>query len=400
MNILFLCNKSPYPPKEGGPIAMNVNIKGLTEAGHKVKVVALNTNKYFVNPDEIPEKYKKETGIEFVYVDLSIKPLDAFFNLFSDKSYHVERFVSDDVNKKLIQILKENRFDIVQLEMLYMAPYLETIRRHSDAKIILRAHNIEYLIWERITSVTKNPLKKQYLGTLTRKLRNYELSVMDKFDGIATITAKDAEFFRKAGCRIPLTDIPFGIDINNYKPEYTAKDEVSLFHLGSMNWMPNEEGVRWFLDNAWPEIHKANPNLKFYLAGRMMPGWLINLKINNVEVVGEVDDATKFINEKGIMIVPLLSGSGIRIKIIEGMALGKTIISTTIGAEGINYKKGRDILIADTPEEFHKAVSQCINDKDYCSSIGRNARKLIENDHNIKKIIDKLIRFYNKVIEK
>jgi glycosyltransferase involved in cell wall biosynthesis len=131
-----------------------------------------------------------------------------------------------------------------------------------------------------------------------------------------------------------------------------------------------------------------------------MPGWLINLKINNVEVVGEVDDATKFINEKGIMIVPLLSGSGIRIKIIEGMALGKTIISTTIGAEGINYKKGRDILIADTPEEFHKAVSQCINDKDYCSSIGRNARKLIENDHNIKKIIDKLIRFYNKVIEK
>lgn len=400
MNILFLCNKSPYPPKEGGPIAMNVNIRGLIDAGHKVKVVALNTNKYFIEPEEIPEKYKKETDIEFVYVDLSIKPTDAFLNLFSDKSYHVERFVTDDVNKKLIQIFKENSFDIVQLEMLYMAPYLETIRKYSDAKIILRAHNIEYLIWERITSVTKNPLKKWYIGNLTKKLKNYELSVMDKFDGIATITAKDAEFFRNAGCRIPLTDIPFGIDTGKYEPKYSEEKDISLFHLGSMNWMPNEEGVRWFLDNAWPVINKENPNLKFYLAGRMMPDWLTNLRMNNVEVIGEVDDATEFINEKGIMIVPLLSGSGIRIKIIEGMALGKTIISTTIGAEGINYKDGRDILIADTPEEFSKAVSKCINDKDYCVSIGKNARKLIENDHNITKIIDKLVRFYNKVIEK
>ncbi len=400
MNILFLCNKSPYPPKEGGPIAMNVNIGGLIKAGHSVKVIALNTNKYFIDPKEIPEKYKSETDIKFVYTDLSIKPVEALANLFSSKSYHVERFVSDNVNKKLIQILKDNSFDIVQLEMLYMAPYIETIKQHSNARVILRAHNIEHLIWERITSVTKNPLKKWYIGNLTKKLKNYELSVMDKFDGIATITAKDAEFFRDAGCRIPLTDVPFGIDVAKYKPQYFEEKEISLFHLGSMNWMPNEEGVRWFLDKVWPLIHKENPKLKFYLAGRMMPDWLTNLKIKNVEVVGEVDDATEFINEKGIMIVPLLSGSGIRIKIIEGMALGKTIISTTIGAEGINYEDGKDILIANTPEEFSKAIAQCINDKDYCALIGKNARKLTENDHNITKIIDKLIRFYNKVIEK
>ena len=217
MNILFLCNKSPYPPKEGGPIAMNVNIGGLVKAGHSVKVIALNTNKYFINPKEIPEKYKSETDIEFVYTDLSIKPVEALANLFSSKSYHVERFVSDNVNKKLIQILKDNSFDIVQLEMLYMAPYIETIKQHSNARVILRAHNIEHLIWERITSVTKNPLKKWYIGNLTKKLKNYELSVMDKFDGIATITAKDAEFFRDAGCRIPLTDVPFGIDVAKYK---------------------------------------------------------------------------------------------------------------------------------------------------------------------------------------
>ncbi len=399
MNILFLCNKSPYPPKEGGPIAMNVNIGGLIKAGHSVKVIALNTNKYFIDPKEIPEKYKSETDIKFVYTDLSIKPVEALANLFSSKSYHVERFVSDNVNKKLIQILKDNSFDIVQLEMLYMAPYIETIKQHSNARVILRAHNIEHLIWERITSVTKNPLKKWYIGNLTKKLKNYELSVMDKFDGIATITAKDAEFFRDAGCRIPLTDVPFGIDVAKYKPQYFEEKEISLFHLGSMNWMPNEEGVRWFLDKVWPLIHKENPKLNFYLAGRMMPDWLTNLKMKNVEIVGEVDDATEFINKKGIMIVPLLSGSGIRIKIIEGMALGKTIISTTIGAEGINYEDGKDILIANTPEEFSKVVKKCIQDRNYCSAIGRNARKLIENDHNISKIIGKLEGFYKTILE-
>jgi len=399
MNILILCNKSPYPPKEGGPIAMNVIIKGLLKAGHSVKVVALNTNKYFIDNKDIPEEYRKKTGIEFVYTDLSINPVAAFINLFSEKSYHVERFVSENVNKKLIKVLKEKNFDIVQLEMLYMAPYINTIRKHSNAKVILRAHNIEHLIWERITYVAKNPLKKWYIGNLTKKLKNYELSVMNKFDGIATITAKDAEFFRDAGCRIPLTDIPFGIEIGKYEPKYSKEKEISLFHLGSMNWMPNEEGVRWFLDKVWPLIHKKSPKLKFYLAGRMMPDWLTTLKMNNVEVIGEVDDATEFINDKGIMIVPLLSGSGIRIKIIEGMALGKTIISTTIGAEGINYKNGKDILIADTPMEFSNAISQCINDRDYCASIGKNARNLIENDHNITKLIDKLVWFYDKVIE-
>ncbi len=399
MKILFLCNKSPYPPGEGGPIAMNANIRGLVDAGHSVKVIALNTNKYSVDPEKIPGSYRKATGIEFVDIDLSIKPADAFFNLFSKKSYHVERFVSDAVKNKLIETLNKNSFDIIQLEMLYMAPYLEIIRKHSNAKVVLRAHNIEYLIWERITSVTKNPVKKWYLETLTRKLKNYELSVINEFDGVATITAKDAGFFRKAGCKVQITDIPFGINLQNYEPVNYKEKEVSLFHLGSMNWMPNEEGIRWFLNKAWPLIHKNNPELKLYLAGRMMPEWLTNLTMQNVVVVGEVDDATDFINKKGIMIVPLLSGSGIRIKIIEGMALGKTIISTSIGAEGINYKNGRDILIADTPEEFAKAVSTCLKDEVYCRSVGKNARKLIENDHNISKIIGKLEGFYERIIK-
>ena len=124
-----------------------------------------------------------------------------------------------------------------------------------------------------------------------------------------------------------------------------------------MNWLPNKEGIKWFLDEVWPIIHQALPDLKIYLAGREMPSWLLELNLSNVKVIGEVPDAHEFIRSKSISIAPLLSGSGIRIKIIESMAMGKAVVATTIGAEGINYTTGKDIMIADTPEAFCEAVA-------------------------------------------
>lgn len=399
MKILFLCNKSPYPPKEGGPMAMNANIEGLINEGHQVKVLALNTNKYFIHSDDIPDDYKNKTGIELIYNDLSVKPTEAFLNLFSKKSYHVERFFCREFEDKIIEVLKHEEFDIVQLEMLYMLTYIETIRKFTCAKIVLRSHNIEHLIWGRITESTKNPLKRKYLGYLTGKLKRYELKTMDEIDGIVAISDKDAEYYTRNGCTKPVTGIPFGVNINDYKISKTENEFPSLFHLGSMNWIPNEEGIKWFLKNAWPKIHQKFPQLKFYLAGRMMPQWLMNLNEPNIEVLGEVEDARDFILSKGIMIVPLFSGSGIRIKIIEGMALGKAVISTVVGAEGINYTDGENILIANTPEEFVNAVKKSIGSKEFCDQIGNNSRKLIEQDYNIQTTSQKLVSFYQKILE-
>ena len=147
-------------------------------------------------------------------------------------------------------------------------------------------------------------------------------------------------------------------------------DVPSLFSIGSMNWMPNEEGIRWFLEQSWPEIHRQYPDLKYYLAGRAMPEWMRTLNMPNVEVLGEVEDAQAFIRSKSIMIVPLFSGSGIRIKIIEGMAAARTIISTSLGAEGIHYTNGENILIANAPCEFFDMVSLCMEDKPRCRKIG------------------------------
>ena len=129
MNILILCNKSPYPAREGGPMAINMIIEGLISANHQVRVLAMNTNKYSVNPDDIPSEYREKTGIELVDVDLTFNPVKAFINLFTGRSFHVERFISGAFSLKLKEILEKEQFDIIQFEMPFMSPYLELARK-------------------------------------------------------------------------------------------------------------------------------------------------------------------------------------------------------------------------------------------------------------------------------
>ena len=396
MNILMLCNKSPYPAGEGGPMAMNSIVTGLINAGHNVKILAVNSEKYHIKEEDIPKSYKKETNIELVDVDLKIRPIAAFKNLFTDKSYHVERFISDNFKNKLIEILNNNKYDIVQLEMIYMAPYIETIREHSDATIVLRAHNVEHLIWDRIAKKTKFPLKRWYLNHLVRTLRKYEMDVINKVDGIAAITYRDAAFFR-GETAVPVIDIPFGVNPDEFNPAYEVKDNPTLYHIGSMNWMPNEEGIRWFLNNVWDKVAKRNPDLQLNLAGRNMPKWLLRLKKRNVNIVGEVPDAKEFVKNNDIAVVPLLSGSGIRIKIIESMAMGKTVVTTMVGAEGIQYSEYENIIIADSPSKMVEVICKIVKEPKEAQRIGCNARRLVEDIYDNKKIIERLLLFYDEI---
>jgi len=397
LNILFICNKSPWPPHEGGPIAMNNLIEGALAAGHNVKVLAINTNKFNVNPANIPDKYKKQTNIELVYIDLGIKPVNAFLNLFTGKSYHVERFISNSFREKLKDVLSKQEYDIVQIETLFMSPYIDTIREFSSASIVLRAHNIEHLIWKRVASITKNPIKKAYLSHLANTLEKYEKAILNKYDGIIPISSKDEGFFKSESIK-PVKTISFGVNTSKLENTKSSKTKNALFHIGAMNWIPNEEGIRWFLDKVWPKVSGKLPDLELYLAGREMPNWLTNLNLKNVIVVGEVPDAYEFINSHTISIAPLFSGSGIRIKIIESMALGKAVISTTIGAEGIDYTIGDNILIADDVDSYVNAIIKLYTNNEFCNTIGRNARTLIFEEHNNSKLIEKMIGFYGDIL--
>ena len=399
MNILLLCNKSPFPPSEGGPMAMNSIVTGLLEAGHTVKVMAFNSDKYHVDINSIPQDYREKTKIEFIDIDLKINPTEAFKNLFSDESYHVKRFVSEAFRERLVKVLKKERYDVVQLEMIYMAPYIETIRKYSKATIVLRAHNVEHKIWERMAKKTFFFAKRWYLYHLARTLRNFEMSVLNNVDGIAAITMTDASFFRRVTAT-PVIDLPFGIDIDKFNPVFEVGDTPTFYHIGSMNWMPNEEGIKWFLKNVWDQVQERIPNAKLYLAGRNMPKWLTKTKKKNVIVVGEVPDAHTFVNEHNIAIVPLFSGSGMRIKIIESMALGKTVITTLVGAEGIQYSEFEDIIIADNVPKMVENICRLSQHPEEAEAIGLNARRLVEDVYDNKKIIKRLEIFYNELKSK
>jgi glycosyltransferase involved in cell wall biosynthesis len=161
-----------------------------------------------------------------------------------------------------------------------------------------------------------------------------------------------------------------------------------------MDWMPNQEAIKWFLADVWPKVSDAYPNLMLHLAGRHMPEWIINSNFHNVIVEGEINNVREYMASKDIMIVPLISGSGMRVKIVEGMAFGKVIISTSIGAEGIQYLHEKDILIANTPEEYSTMVGKCMSDNKLYNDIGNNARILAREKYDNKVIAGKLISFY------
>ena len=375
---------------------MNSIITGLLEAGHQVKILAINSEKYNVKESDIPEEYKRKTGIELIDVDLTVKPLNAFLNLFTRKSYHAERFISEEFKKRLAAVLDKEQFDVVQLEVLFMAPYVETIRRHSKAMIVLRAHNVEHKIWERIAKDTKSPLKRWYINHLAKTLKEFELNALETVDGVAAITRKDAAFFRKY-CSKPVIDIPFGVYPEQFDPKYEIEGKPKFYHIGSMNWMPNEEGIRWFVDEVLPKTVEKVPDFVYHLAGRSMPEWLTSMKNPHVDVVGEVPDAKEFVTNHDVAIVPLLSGSGIRIKIIESMALGKTVITTRVGAEGILYDEEVNIIIAENKAKMVEAIRSLNENPETAVRIGQAARKLVEETYDNRKIIARLLMFYEQI---
>ena len=396
MKILLLCNKPPYPASEGGPMAMNSIITGLLEAGHQVKILAVNSEKFNVKDSDIPDDYRQKTGIELIDVDLSVKPMNAFLNLFTKKSYHVERFISKDFKDRLVAILEKEQFDVVQLEMLYMAPYVDDIRAHSKAMIVLRAHNVEHKIWERIAKETRSPFKRWYINHLAKTLKEYELNALETVDGIAAITRKDAAFFRKYSSK-PVIDIPYGVYPEEFTPKYDIEGQPKFYHIGSMNWMPNEEGIRWFIDEVLPKTVEKVPGFVYHLAGRNMPEWLTTMKDPHVEVIGEVPDAKEFVARHDVAIVPLLSGSGIRIKIIESMAMGKTVITTRVGAEGILYDEEVNIIIAENKAKMVEAIRSLNENPQTAVRIGQEARKLVEETYDNRKIIARLLMFYEQI---
>ncbi len=395
MRILQLCHKIPYPPSDGGSIAMNQITQALLDKGIQVKVMALAPTGTMKQAKRIPGSYYAATQIELFPIDTRVRLLPAFINLFTRHSYNISRFYCKKLVKRLASLLSEERFDIIQLEGLYLTPYIPVIRQHTGSSILFRSHNIEHFIWERLAHTSGNMLKKAYLAFLARRLRAYEMKAVHQVDGLIAISPVDMLFFEKNGFAQPGITIPVAVEPADFKPAEVALEENTVFHIGSMDWRPNQDGVMWFLENVWPSVIQKNPALRFVLAGKNIPDVFYQYAGSNVVVAGRVPDAAAFMHANELMVVPLLSGGGMRVKIIEGMAAGKTIVSTSIGAEGINCTHKENILLADTAEKMAETIVHCFRQKDKMQKIGLKARQFAVENHNIENTIDKLIGFYN-----
>ena len=399
MKILQLCKKFPFPLKDGESIAITSLARSLAEQGCEVTLLAMNTRKHYFNLNSTPNALSHYEDIYATDLDNRIKVSDAFWNLFSKESYHIQRFINADFEKKLITILKKEEFDVVQLETLYLAPYISTIRKYSDAIIAMRSHNVEHEIWERITENTSFLPKRLYLKHLTQKLKRYEIEVQNQYDLLIPISRRDEQKFKSFGYNGTSKVTPIGVDSDRYSPDYDSyRKDISISFIGSLDWMPNQEGLKWFLDKVWGKLSKRNPNLSLHIAGRNTPKWIAQLKRKNVKVYGEVPCAHKFINEHSIMVVPLLSGSGMRAKILEGMSLGKVVLTTPIGLEGIHAKNKKEVLIAETVAEFEKAINYCYQNKNKLERIGRRAKEFVSTSYDSDELAKDLIKEYSSLM--
>jgi glycosyltransferase involved in cell wall biosynthesis len=395
MKILQLTHKPPVPSIDGGCLAMHQLSSCLLKTGAIVKVVSISTVKHpIVFSDDFIE-YRDKTSFESVFINTKVNIFKAISSILRRSSLQADRFFSNEMAQKLKDIFIKETFDVVVLESVFTGNYLETIRNHSQAKIFLRGHNIEHLIWQRLSKQTKNPIKKAAYCYLAASLKRFELSLFEKIDGYLPITEVDSKFFKQLRPNLSSQVVPFGIDlpVYPYQEHKINPHKISLFHIGSMNWQPNKEGMRWFLEHVWKKAVEKHAHLTLVLAGKGNKEFFRNKIYKNVQVFDFVEDAQQFMNKHDIMVAPLLSGSGMRIKIMEGLALGKPIITTTTGAEGIEISNRENIFIADTPEAMLQTIDFCVNNIEKCEEMGKNARKLIENKYAQNIISQQLIEF-------
>jgi len=399
LKILLLSHRVPFPQNGGYSIVVCNTIRGLLRMGHEVSVLALNTKKAGVEEclpdDDLVDKISYKT----YRIDTTITVLQVAANLLQKTSFNIDRYYDEGFERLIIAEVKANNFDIIQFEGLLTTLYYDAARKNCNAQLIYRAHNIENQLWDRLSQQKIDPFKKSYLKLHARRIKKYELHQLNKFDAMLVFTDEDKKTLVNDGITIRIQKLPIGVRLEQYMPDRSLTEFPSLFFLGSLDWLPNREGVEWFLQNFHNVIANGELMTRLYVAGNDIPDSFDDYEaLGKIFIQGEVDNALEFVNSKAIMIVPLLTSGGMRVKIVEGMAMQKCIISTSLGAEGINYVDGRDILIANTIEEFYKAIKRCIGDEAFCRQVGANARKLIEAEYDIHIITQKLVDFYQKCL--
>jgi len=371
--------------------------KYLSLLGHEIDFVSYRKN---FNLESTLKDLRPYCDPTILDIQTGNNVISAIFNVFSHVPYNVSKYINRDLREFIIKYFKNNKPDIIHIDHLHMAWIVDDIRELTNAPIVLREHNVETNIMKRFSEKESNILLRWYSARQAKKLENYEVKYCRKFNKCIMITSVDEQQIRQLDSRIDTTTIEAGIDehlLNYRKKEVIPK---SLFHIGSLDWYPNKDGLEWFLNSVMPSLSEQIPEIKLFIYGSGAEKLKIDSKVkDNIEICGFVSNLAQNILNKELMIVPLRIGSGIRLKILEMLAMGCNILTTEIGKEGINAENKKHLLIGNSAEEFKSIIIDYLNGKYDKELISNNAKDLIRESYTWPIIAKRFENEYMKIIE-
>jgi glycosyltransferase involved in cell wall biosynthesis len=362
--ILWVKSGPLFPPDTGGKIR-TLNMLREISRHHEVTYLSVKPSGQALHPSESIDGYASEK----IWVDKADTPrrsvkffFELFSNVFSSKPFALTKHYSPECRELLISLDSSGRFDSIICD--FLAPALHFQGHLWRTPIFLFQHNMEAQIWSRLAENHSGFIARLYFAEQSRRMFLWEERLSRLFKGVITVSAEDSLFARQRyGLTNVLGEVPPGVDTNYFAPEPMQKidsERPILAFLGSMDWLPNVEGVCWFAKEVLPVIQCKVPNIRLRIVGRRPDPKVLKLAERNsaIEVTGTVDDVRPHLRDCMAVVVPLLSGGGTRIKILEAMALGVPVISTAVGVEGLPFTSGKHLLIANDPISI---ASACIH---------------------------------------
>ncbi len=397
MKILQLATQIPYPPTDGGKLSVFGITKYLSKRGHEIEFVSY-CNKYPSN--EVIKGLKKYCNPHFIIANTKNNVLKAAINLFSNVPYNASKYRTNKLKSFLEKYFLDNNPDIIQIDHLFLGWVVKIIRKFTRAPVVLRSQNLEMNIMKRYFENKKNFLIKYYAKLQYKKFLKYEPLVCSSFDLCIMISNIDKKELLKFNPDINVISIPAGIDENLLN--FTKKEVIpySLVHIGHTDWYPNYDALLWFCENVMIHIIQIFPEIKLFIyGGGNTYKFPIPKKLrNNVINKGFVSDLWSELQDKAFAIVPLRIGGGIRIKILELLATGTNVITTSIGKEGIDVTDGKEIIVADDAQMFKEKIIQYFQGSFDNELIANRGKEFIKNNYLWNKIAARFESEYTKLI--
>lgn len=375
MHILWLKTELLHPVDKGGKIRTYHMLKELKRQ-HRVTYLTLDDGTAAPDAREKALEYCHEliTVAHQTSEKFSVKfYAELAQNLVSGLPYFMKKYESAAMRAAIEQRLAQGDVDVVVCDFLNPSINLP---EHVNCATLLFQHNVEAMIWQRHYEVQAQPLKKAYLKGQWEKAVAYEKAACHRFDYVAAVSEDDAATMRRAYGVTKVSAVPTGVDTEFFRPsgQHTAEAN-SLVFTGSMDWLPNEDAIRYFTDEILPLVRQQVPEIKLTVVGRNPFPSLVELSERDpaIVVTGRVDDVRPFMERAAAYIIPLRIGGGTRLKVYEAMAMEMPIVSTTIGAEGLPVRDGVELLLADTPATFAAAVVRVLREQALAQQIGQQA---------------------------